>query len=270
MPGSRGRRLRRPKREDVSAGSSCVVRMPFSAEQRLDGSMWTCPECGRSFANRNQWHACQNTTVHEALFGETELAVSIYEAVESALRQVGEFRVHPQKTRIAFISRMTFAGVALARNWGDLTFILPEPLDDLRIEKLELFGPTSWGHTIRLYRPEDVDESVKTWLSMALRRGNQETLDPAGEVLPLTEQQLSVFWTGFRGRVDRVDGNLIVRLPGYVSDALALVGEVVVRVHGNRFQGSLVREEGDSWLSFDPELGFGDGDQTDVFLEVDP
>lgn len=33
----------------------------------------------------------------------------------------GEFRVHPQKTRIAFITTMTFAGVKLARRWVDVS-----------------------------------------------------------------------------------------------------------------------------------------------------
>jgi hypothetical protein len=44
--------------------------------------------------------------------------MSIYEAVVEALERCGEFRIHAQKTRIAFISRMSFAGVSVARARG--------------------------------------------------------------------------------------------------------------------------------------------------------
>jgi len=226
--------------------------------------MWTCPDCGRSFANRNQAHACQSTTVDDHLAGKTELAISIFEAVVARLERAGEFRVHPQKTRIAFISRMTFGGVSLARKWVDLGFVLPEPVDDERIRKLELYGPTSWGHSIRLNTPEDVDEKVRDWLADALRRGDQETLDPTREVAPLNPGQLEVFWTGFRVRV--VEGRVF--LPGYVSGALALVDHVSAQIGGHTAETLLRRQAGRTFMDVDPATGLGDGDQTDVFLRV--
>ena len=66
---------------------------------------------GRSFANRNQWHSGVDISVGEHLAGKTELAISLYETVVTAQEQCGRFRLHPQKTRIAFISRMTFGRV---------------------------------------------------------------------------------------------------------------------------------------------------------------
>lgn len=231
--------------------------------------MWTCPQCGRSFANKNQWHACQTTTIEDVLDLKTDLAVSIYQAVVAALERAGEFRIHPQKTRIAFISRMTFAGVSLARRWADLSFILPEPLEDDRIRRLELYGPTSWGHTIRLAEPADVDGDVEAWLARALLRGDQATLDPLAEVHPLSMPQLKAFWTGFAATVERRDDDLVVRLPGYVADALALVDGVVARVEGFRYPATITRDGTGSLLPIDPALGLGEGDNTDVFIEMD-
>lgn len=140
--------------------------------------MWTCERCGRSFANRNQSHACQTIGIAEHLAEKTELAVSIYEEVTRVLRRHGEFREHPQKGGIGFISRMTFGGVALRSRWVDLYFMLPRPLDHERVFKLDLYGPSSWAHTIRLRSPDDVDAEVRGWLAESLRRGDQETLDP--------------------------------------------------------------------------------------------
>lgn len=226
--------------------------------------MWTCPQCGRSFANLNQAHACQTTTVAEYLAGKTDLAVSIYESLIDALEKAGEFRVHPQKTRIAFISRMTFAWASLARRWVDVGFILPDPLDDGRIRKLELYGPTSWGHSIRIGSPNEVDDDMVDWLGESLRRGEQETLDPSREVQPLNGRQLEIFWTGFRVKVedDRV------ALPGYIADALALVDHVSAQVGGHKTEAALDRSGGVTRIDVDPSMGLGEGDQTDVFLKV--
>ncbi len=232
-------------------------------------SLWTCPDCGRSFANKNQWHACQTTTVDEFLDQKSDLAVSIYHSVVSALERAGEFRIHPQKTRIAFISRMTFAGLSLARRWVDLAFILDEPLEQERIRRLELFGPTSWGHAIRLTGPDEVDEDIEAWLARALRRGEQLTLDSSAEVEPLSMPQLEIFWTGFSAIVERSGDDLIVALPGYVAEALALIDEVMVRVKGVRNAVTITRDRSRSLIVLDPSLGLGEGDTTDVFIEVD-
>lgn len=231
--------------------------------------MWICPNCGRSFANKNQWHACQTTTVEDALDGKSDLAIAIYQSVEAALTRAGEYRVHPQKTKIAFISRMTFAGVSLARRWADLFFILPEPLNSGRIRRLELYGPTSWGHTIRLKSPAEVDEDVAAWLARSLTRGDQLTLNPSAEVQPLSVNQLEVFWTGFSGTVERLGDDLVVPLPGYVADALVLVDEVSLRVAGASQAAPLIHEGSRVLLALDPSLGLGQGDVSDVFIEVD-
>ena len=92
--------------------------------------MWTCPECDRSFANPHQWHSCLRMALDEHVEAKTGHAVELYRAVEAALRYCGEFRIHPQKTRVAFIARMTFAGVALARRWGDLSLIMTNALSE--------------------------------------------------------------------------------------------------------------------------------------------
>ena len=224
--------------------------------------MWTCPTCGRSYAIKNQWHSCVDTTVDDHLAGRTELAVAIYSAVVEALTRAGEYRVHPQQTRIAFISKMTFAGLKLARNWADLTVILPDPLASTRVRKLELFGPSSWAHGVRLYSPEDVDHELSGWLAEALRRGDQETLDHSKEVQPLTGRQLGIFWTGFAATVD---GDRI-QLPRYVAQALALVQTVAARVGGVEYETDLGWAGDVAFLDVDPTTGLGDGDETDGFL----
>jgi hypothetical protein len=228
--------------------------------------MWTCEHCGRSFANRNQSHACQTIGIAEHLAEKTELAGSIYEEVTRVLRRHGEFREHPQKGGIGFISRMTFAGVALRVSWVDLFFLLPRPLDHKRVRKLELYGPTSWAHTVRIRSPQEVDDEVGGWLEESLRRGNQETLDPRAEVEPLTASQLAIFWTGFRGRCVTLGEEPAIRLPVHVADALGLVDAITVRIAGIAYVAPLLRSDTSVFVLVDRATGIGEGDQVDVFI----
>jgi hypothetical protein len=231
--------------------------------------MWTCSRCGRSFANLNQSHSCLDLSAAEHLAGRSNLALSIYRVVVEALERCGEFRIHAQKTRIGFISRMTFAGVSLAERWVDLSLISPTVIADPRIRKLFLYGPTSWGHSVRLSNPEDVDGQVETWLCEALRRGDQETLDPEAEVEPLTGRSLELFRTAFRVRFDSSGEELVAKLPGHVAEALALVDQVVARVNGVEYPAPLQRDAGQTWVSIDPGTGLGMGEQVDLYLRVD-
>lgn len=231
--------------------------------------MWTCGRCGRSFANLNQTHSCVDLTASEHLAGSSELAISIYEAVLEALEKCGEFRIHAQKTRIAFITRMSFAGVSVAERWVDLSLISPTVIDDPRIRKLFLYGPTSWGHSVRLGHPDEVDHQVADWLCQALRRGDQETLDPDADVAPVVGRSLDLFRTAFRVRVEDEDDGLVAKIPCHVAQALALVDHVVARAHGVEYPTSLHRQGGTTWLRIDPSTGLGSGDEADLYLKVD-
>jgi hypothetical protein len=164
---------------------------------------------------------------------------------------------------------MTFAGVSVAERWVDLSLISPTVIDDPRIRKLFLFGPTSWGHLVRLTKPDEIDQQVEGWLCEALRRGDQETLDPDAEVAPLTGRPLELFRTAFQARVEELAGELRVKLPGHVAEALALVDLVVARAQGVEYSASLQRVGDATWVTIDPGVGLGAGDNTDHYLRVD-
>ena len=228
--------------------------------------MWTCPRCGRSYAIRNQTHACLDMSPDDYLADKVPLARSVYESVHAALEACGEFRVHPQKTRIAFISRMSFAGISATKSRVDLSVILPAPIDDGRIRKLFLYGPTSWGHTLRITDPHEVDSQVGGWLCEAWRRGNQETLDPAASVTPLMGRALDLLQTAFSGTARSRDGLLVVDLPRHVAQALALVDEFPARARGVRFQAKLIPGHESVTMTIDPDTGLAAEDSTDFYL----
>ena len=122
---------------------------------------------------------------------------------------------------------------------------------------------------MRLSHPDDIDDRVEAWLCEALRRGDQETLDPDAEVEPLTGRSLELFRTAFRVRVDSSGEELVAKLPGHVAQALALVDQVVARVSGVEYPARLYQEAGKSWVPIERGTGLGIGEQADLYLRVD-
>ncbi len=233
---------------------------------------WLCPACERRFANANQWHSCGNVDLDATLARHTAHAVAIYRAVE-AVTASGGVRVHPQRTRIAFISTMTFAGVQLATRWADLSFIVAGPIDDERVRRIELYGPTSFGHTVRLMSPDDVDADVRNWLTEARRRGDQETLDPHAVVEPILGRPLEVLRVPLRSTVVSTGPRPVLGLPRYAAQAFGAHPSVRVTIRAAVHAGT-VRARGDGCeLVLDDvtlgQLGLGAGDPADLTLTAD-
>ncbi len=180
--------------------------------------MWTCPRCGRSFATRNQTHACTPVSVDEHLEGKTDAATLIYRALEEAMLLQGESRVHATKTRIAFINRMTFASAALGSGHVDATLILPKWVDHQRFDRIDLYGVVTYAQRVRLTSAEAVDAELGGWLREAYYRGLQEDMIPMPVTVPAVARVTADRWRCvFRGRVD-VSGR--VDLPGYLIGSL--------------------------------------------------
>ena len=64
--------------------------------------MWTCPRCGRSFANRNQPHACGPLDLDRHLAGKDPEVVAIFGRLVELAERNGPVTVLAEKTRIAF------------------------------------------------------------------------------------------------------------------------------------------------------------------------
>ncbi|MDH3249478.1 MAG: DUF5655 domain-containing protein [Acidimicrobiia bacterium] len=233
--------------------------------------MWTCSECGRTFLNSHQWHSCIDLALEEKLETATGRAVAMYRVVEAAVRRCGEFRIHPQKSRIAFISVMTFAGVRLANDWVDVSFIAPTPIDDEKIRSVTCYGPTSFAHTVRIADAADVDDRVCEWLCIAKRRGDQDTLDPQAMVEPVTGRVLDRLSVPVRAEVVTRAGRLVLKPPRYALDVFELQPALQASVRGDVIDATAEFSDGDGWIDCDPALehvGLGEGDLVDVTLRA--
>ena len=119
--------------------------------------LWTCESCGRTFANRNQTHACGRSSLESHFEGKSPVVRAIYERFLAMLERSGPVTVLPEKTRIAFHVRMSFAQLTVRRNWVLGHFVLARRAEDPLFIKVETFSPRNHTHLFRLDSLEQVD-----------------------------------------------------------------------------------------------------------------
>jgi hypothetical protein len=139
-------------------------------------AMWTCPRCGRSFANRNQPHACGRHDLAPHLAGKDPEVVAVFRRLVELAEANGPVTVLPEKTRIAFQARMSFAAVTLRRRWLDGHVVLARRLEDPRFRRVDSLSPRNHVHHFRLARLDEVDDQVAAWLAEAYAVGEQRHL----------------------------------------------------------------------------------------------
>lgn len=141
------------------------------------GALWACPECGRAFANRNQTHACGRHRLEDHFEGRPPEVRALFDAFLAALEEIGPVTVLPQKTRIAFQVRMSFAQVTPRRSGLDGHFVLARRVDDPRFLAVETFSPRNHLHRFRIERLEEIDAQMKEWMREAYAVGEQRHLE---------------------------------------------------------------------------------------------
>lgn len=135
--------------------------------------MWKCPRCKRSFANRNQSHFCGRHSPRDHLRGRTPHVIGLYREFARMLQRCGPVTVLPEKIRIAFHVRMSFAAVSFRRDELCGHVVLARRLASPRFTKTYAVGPRNHVHEFRLRSLDEFDGEVLGWLREAYRVGRQ-------------------------------------------------------------------------------------------------
>ena len=142
---------------------------------RAEIPLWRCPACGRAFANRNQSHACGRHELDSHFEGKSPKVRAICDAFLAMLESFGPLLVLPEKTRIAFQVRMSFAQLTIRRDWVLGHFVLARRAEDARFRKIETISPRNHVHHFRLDEPEEV-EGLSAYAQEAYAIGRQDHL----------------------------------------------------------------------------------------------
>lgn len=147
--------------------------LPSSAQREL----WICPECGRGFASRNQSHACGRHSLEPHFAGKPPEIRALYDALLQRVRACGPVTVLPEKTRIAFQVRMSFAVAMPRRAWLDGHLVLARRVEDPLFRRIESLSPRNHVHHFRLRSPDDLTPRFDALLREAYAVGEQKHLD---------------------------------------------------------------------------------------------
>ena len=138
--------------------------------------LWKCPKCGRLFANRNQSHFCSHYTLRQHLAGKTPQAIALFREFAKLVKRCGPVRTLPEKTRVAFQVRMSFAAVSLRRDRLIGHVVLARRLENPRFTKIEYISPRNHVHSFCFHSREEMDREVLAWLREAYQVGQQRHL----------------------------------------------------------------------------------------------
>jgi len=138
--------------------------------------LWACPACGRGFANRNQSHACARYDLAERLAELTPPVLALFERFRELVERCGPVMVIPEKTRIAFQVRMSFAVAVPRRRWLDGHLVLARRLEHPRFRKVETISARNHVHHFRVHTLQELDEELATLVAEAYRVGEQRHL----------------------------------------------------------------------------------------------
>lgn len=147
----------------------------MGAKQR-QSALWRCDECGRYFTNRNQSHTCGLHDLAHHFRDKPPEIRALFDSVVRVIKSIGPVRILPEKTRIAFQVRMSFAQVTPRRKWLDGHLVLARRLEHPRFTKVQTFSPRNHLHAFRLTSVSELDQQFWTWMEEAYRVGEQRHL----------------------------------------------------------------------------------------------
>ncbi len=135
--------------------------------------MWKCDGCGRRFANRNQSHFCGRYTLRGHLRGRSREALAIFRAFVKMARSCGRVIILPEKTRIAFQVRMSFAAVSFRRDGLNGHVVLARRLENPRFTSIQTISPRNHVHHFQLRSLGELDARFAKFVREAYRVGCQ-------------------------------------------------------------------------------------------------
>jgi hypothetical protein len=138
--------------------------------------LWTCPECGSQFVNRNQYHSCSTHTVDEVFAGRPRWVRELFDEVRAMVEANGPVKIVAYKDRIAFMVRVRFAGATPRSGWLDVSMWLPERVASSRWHRIETISPIATVHVLRISAADQLDDEIRSWLALAYAVGCQDHL----------------------------------------------------------------------------------------------
>ena len=130
---------------------------------------WRCPDCGRSFGRRGQWHSCRPAVALEDWLSTRPPQVrDILVAVRAHVETLGgDVLLEPTRDAVMIKRARTFAEVKPRRGRTEVALVLPRRLPDRRVVRTLDLTRDRIVHVVDVADAADVDEQLRAWLTEA-------------------------------------------------------------------------------------------------------
>ena len=144
-----------------------------------NNNMWTCPKCKHKFYNKNQSHSCGSYTVDNFMAGKTDKAIALFNHFLSEYKKIGDFELHPVKTRVALLTKMRFCSInKLAKDYIDVHFVLTTPYNNnLCFYRIDNLADRFFVHHLKVYSKTDINSEVRKFMKLAYKIGNRKHIE---------------------------------------------------------------------------------------------
>jgi hypothetical protein len=136
-------------------------------------NLWQCTKCGRRFANKNQTHFCSDVLLEAHFDRKPPETRRLYEAFLGAVQSHGPVLVLPEKTRIAFQVRMSFAALMTRRGYLRGHLVLGRRRESPCFCKIETISPRNHVHVFELRDTSQLQGDLGDYIGEAYRVGCQ-------------------------------------------------------------------------------------------------
>lgn len=142
--------------------------MPGGASD-AERPMWTCPSCGHQFVTVNVWHSCTNIGLDDAFARSTPAVRECFDGYVDMIARCGPVTVIAQKTRIAIMGRVRFAGAVVRGDRFIASFALTRALDHPRL-RIETYSDRWIAHRFDVRSLADLEiPGLGEWLCESYR-----------------------------------------------------------------------------------------------------
>ena len=150
--------------------------MRLSMTQQTKKPLWKCPRCSARFVTANSWHSCGKNTL-KVLFAKSDPhVIRVFRRFEKLVRSCGRVTMIPQKTRVAFMVRVRFAGAYPRKSHLLCGLGLPRRIRHPKLVKYQAYAPHFRGHLFRIDSEKDFDNRFLSLLRESYGVGTQEYL----------------------------------------------------------------------------------------------
>ncbi|MFC2101057.1 DUF5655 domain-containing protein [Bacteroidota bacterium] len=130
---------------------------------------WTCPECKRSFKNKNQDHSCVVIKIDAHFIDKSTTSKYLYDHLIKQVRDFGEVKVSAVVNAIICSTKSTFLVIKPKKNWIDIEFLLDEMIEEFPVYKTGKASSKRFAHFVRIENVNEIDEQLLGWLKRSYR-----------------------------------------------------------------------------------------------------